>query len=704
MKTHKYFLLLLILSALAMFFVNGCDKRMVEVPEYFIQSMIATPNAIFPDNNTNTYSEIAVTVVDEDNSPVSGETVAFKVLADDQGVFLGNVTATATTSDNGIAIAQFNDQGQVGSVTIQASIGGKKRSVVVNVVSYNIQSVMASPTYLYPDNNETTYSEIRATVVDVNGQPATGETVSFKVLADSLGLFLGSVDATAVTGEDGIAISQFNDNGQLGTATIQASIGDASQTVIVNVIPVPDPEELAITTLTATPTVIYADGSEDTYSVIRAFVEDTNGYPAIGDTVNFRILSPGNLLGYVSAYAVTDNYGVAKTEFHDQGIVGVATIEASILNSSTTVVVSIEEVPSYHISNMTASPAYIYADNGITYSEIAVVVRDDDNFAVTGEYVQYRTSMGHILYNIMTDSTGVATSTFWDDGTIGTAVIDAFVGDVSSTIEVPIYETPQIDSLRMVCQAEAHVATVVEVKVTAFDSTGVVADGTIITFETTDGYFQNATGEEIGTLAQATTNNGIAKVNLYTDERAGEATISAYAQDEYVEKQITILPGVGRNISLVANPMVVHVNAGETSTTTAIVTDNYGNPVSTTVFFASSFGNITPSSTTNSAGIASATFSPGVEAGVVEITAEADSALATTQITVISDQVYSMEFAYSGKIDINILGTGGQESAEIVLNLYDSNGNLIDDNDSLWVNFGFVTAPMPTGSNPVGAN
>ncbi len=353
----------------------------------------------------------------------------------------------------------------------------------------------------------------------------------------------------------------------------------------------------------------------------------------------------------------------------------------------------------YYITNMTANPNVIYADNGITYSEIAVTVKNEDNFAVTGEEVRFRTSLGNILFKVNTDSTGVAHSTFWDNGTTGTAIIEAFIGSVNASTEVIIEDAPPIDNIGIDAPDNMVVGNMNQIKAYVTNTLGPVPNNTIVVFDTDLGDFRDAEGTDLGSTTQVLTSNGIAKVNFDCGTSTGTATISVTVSNVQEQVVIPIKPGSPHNMDLTANPNWLQVNSGETSTVTAIVRDNFSNRVGAGVGvdFTASLGNITAFSTTDSMGTALAFYSPGVQAGIAQIEAVADSASAVTTITVASDGVYSLEFAFSGKIDIQLQGTGGNESAEIVVNLYDSNGNLIDEDIGVW--FQFITGPAGANIN-----
>ncbi len=60
MKTKKLVLIITSVIVLTLLAIIACDKRVLEVPEYYIQNVIANPNTIHPDNDLQTYSQISV--------------------------------------------------------------------------------------------------------------------------------------------------------------------------------------------------------------------------------------------------------------------------------------------------------------------------------------------------------------------------------------------------------------------------------------------------------------------------------------------------------------------------------------------------------------------------------------------------------------------------------------------------------------------
>ncbi len=226
-----------------------------------------------------------------------------------------------------------------------------------------------------------------------------------------------------------------------------------------------------------------------------------------------------------------------------------------------------------------------------------------------------------------------------------------------------------------------------------------VPDGTIISFESNKGFFQTSDGTYLGTYVEIETINGSALTHFNAGTQKGIATISAYISDLSTSADITIHPGPPIYMYLNPDTNIVMAGSSENVLITAEVEDRYHNSVESgvSVNFATTLGSIIEWDDTDDYGIAETTFSPGITAGSAQITAEADSANATTFITVVSNEVSYIEFAFSGQVDIQVQGTGGQESFEFIVYLYDMNGNFINTPDT--VHFKFINAPNGTNLN-----
>ena len=98
------------------------------------------------------------------------------------------------------------------------------------------------------------------------------------------------------------------------------------------------------------------------------------------------------------------------------------------------------------------------------------------------------------------------------------------------------------------------------------------------------------------------------------------------------------------------------------------------------VRFTSSLGNITPTAITDGSGHASVTLSPGVEAGLAEITVTIETASGQIRgnatVTFISGRPNSIEL-FADPLHVAVAGTGGNSTSTIRAEIRDANGNLV---------------------------
>jgi hypothetical protein len=360
-----------------------------------------------------------------------------------------------------------------------------------------------------------------------------------------------------------------------------------------------------------------------------------------------------------------------------------------------------EELPSYTIHSMTAMPDVIYADNNITTSQIKVVVRKEETSAASNITVRFLADIGGIINYTTTDSMGIAVTDFYDSGEQGIATIEARAyvlrNDVevlvaSEVISVTIEAVPEVNSLNLNINAEEFpVNEVTMIQSQAFYANNLpVPDGTMITMETTKGFFQSdLEGTSMGNYLILSTQNGTVSTYWNTGTQStpvsDPALVTAKVALQEVENEVSILPGDPRWMTL--TPDVTEIEAGSNTNINieALVKDTYGNPVLAGIGVEFSFeedselGTLNPTLVpTDEFGLCSTSYSPGNVSGTAIINAVADSANTTTAITIMSDEVSSIEFDFDGVVDIYRQGSGGDESFEAQVNLKDMNGNPID--------------------------
>jgi hypothetical protein len=570
------------------------------------------------------------------------------------------------------------------AVLLLTFVGCDKRTFEPD--SFVIKELVA-PDSLYSGVEAT----IEALVVDKEDVPVSGETVTFKTER-------GVIQAKVVTDDFGIATATFSHNVLTAdpvSTTIEAYIHKSTVTKTIWLRK--HPGDYTIFRLTATPSIIYADNNVTT-SEIRATIKDKDGFGAPNQTVRFS-----SNYGQITTMVVTDDAGIATATFGDNGdlpdadnpLVIRATIDQheAILTAPDIV---IEPVSDDYELTLTVDPSVIYADNNITYATVKAQVRDSDGYPVVEESVQFGSNIGSVISQVMTDNTGIATTTFWDAGQMGTATIFARIGNTEKTVEVSILETPEVASIVLDVQEEYLLEQIVTIRAYAENVNGdPVSDGTLVVFTATNGGFGEETMES---SAQANTSRGYAQVTFNTGTNAGTLEVTATIGAVSTTEQSYIFPGPPAFVSLRTEkkdagedefspvpPGGLPVNYHGEVRVRASVKDLFNNSVSAgnALIFETTLGAIQEIAATNDQGIAYAEYFAGVSSGTAQITATAvlpsedEPAIGTTVLNFYSTDVQAIVFVDQEEVYLNVQGVGGLESATLMVNLRDYNGNLV---------------------------
>lgn len=260
------------------------------------------------------------------------------------------------------------------------------------------------------------------------------------------------------------------------------------------------------------------------------------------------------------------------------------------------------EVESYNIISMTATPDTIYADNNETYSSVRVHVRDDDNFPVVDEPVRFRTNIGGIIYQVNTDSMGVAETVFYDNNQLGEATIEAFVGNSSETTIVNVVEVPDPPSVDVASIGFAFTGQVdiqvqgtggqesFELKANLKDANGnPVLQPKLVYFELLHApQGTNISNEPTG-IDSVWSDNGQATVWINSGSESGTVQVKAYTyrQDgtevSATKSNIVVHGGPPNSVSISTSGISSGVDMGAgvwKIELAAMITDVLGNPVS----------------------------------------------------------------------------------------------------------------------------
>lgn len=272
----------------------------------------------------------------------------------------------------------------------------------------------------YPDTlNSGVEGTIEAQVVTKNGGPAVDQTVSFKANR-------GIIQGQATTNEFGLARVKYFHNVQDDPedVTIEASIHQSTKVAHITVVPFVG--EYVITSLTADPATIYADGNI-TYSIITAKVEDSEGFPVVEETVRFKTSPVGSVISLV----MTDERGIATTTLWDSNEVGTATVSAHIGPASASVIVEIVETPEIESITIVNELADLSLETEMTLRAQVMNILGDP--VADGTLVTFTATKGEFEDNINmgTTSNGQASVPYNTGLSAGDLTVTARVGNVT---------------------------------------------------------------------------------------------------------------------------------------------------------------------------------------------------------------------------------------------------------------------------------
>lgn len=368
------------------------------------------------------------------------------------------------------------------------------------------------------------------------------------------------------------------------------------------------------------------------------------------------------------------------------------------------------------VTDFFMSDSVLYEDNGQTFITAYVQVRDNNQFPVYGQRINFKSGVEQVRFNpssAVSDSSGIATTIIYISGKAllpgqneRLTSIGAYIGtNLQLEIPVKIMDKPAVETI--IFEPEIIPASKLNqnrtLRARPFDvNDRPIADGTIVTFYTTRGHFiRSGSNEIVENQISVSVRDGVAQATYNTGTVSGPAEV--YAKSSGVEstrRNFIIQPGSPRYISLTPEKSAVLIN-GETIKVTAELTDQYTNVIGNKAMtFNTSLGSITATVNTDENGIAEAFFTPGSEAGNAQISAAADSANASIMININSSDVQSMSFTNQNSISLNVQGSGGVESQTIGVRLFDMSNNVVT--ESKRVLFTKVSAPLGVtmGNNP----
>jgi len=267
----------------------------------------------------------------------------------------------------------------------------------------------------------------------------------------------------------------------------------------------------------------------------------------------------------------------------------------------------------------------IFAGGMVSRTVTATVLHLQLWTPVTGTVVKFGTSVGFMNPITGVTQNGIATATLVTEPEPGTAIVTASVlldperwwdSDRWSMIHVPLLPPAQhLELVAMPGTLPADGQSMAAITATVSNGAGLpLADGTPVTFTTS-----------LGTVAPsgAATAGSIATTTLIADLQIGVATVTATAEGITGTVAVAFVPLAPHTVAVQAADAELPADGQSTTAITATVTDEFGHRVAdgTPVTFSTSLGDIAPTVGATSGGIATATLTASIDAGVATVTA-----------------------------------------------------------------------------------
>ncbi|MFZ3044581.1 MAG: invasin domain 3-containing protein [Desulfatirhabdiaceae bacterium] len=388
-------------------------------------------------------------------------------------------------------------------------------------------------------------------------------------------------------------------------------------------------------TLTATPGKIPADGFSSS-TISARIVDNSNAEVAAGTSVTFKTTlgkfwdgSQEIKVVTTSSYLLGDNVAISLIAGEISGTALVTCIRGGVSQANN---VENGDLPAATIK-LTVDPEKIPAD-GYSASVILAELTDSGGNPVgNGTQVTFTTTLG-------TFSNGTQTVTLSVSNGAGSVLVSLIAGTtpgiaqvvcssngVTQITAVQIGDLPaaaiELSADPSMLYADGSSQSVISAYL--IDSTGQpVAKGTIVSFNTTMGTFQN---NDVNFQTTTLDETGIATATLTAGTTAGIATVTCTSSGVSQSININIVK-LQYEIVLSANPTIIWADGFSQSVISAYLTDNNGQPVAqgTVVSFHTTLGtfqngdvNFT-TTTIGDTGIATATLTAGTTTGIATVT------------------------------------------------------------------------------------
>jgi protocatechuate 3,4-dioxygenase beta subunit len=352
-------------------------------------------------------SNLQVELANTNGCPLTGNLAGVSVTFDGPGSGAGGFFAASGSDDvtvgtdaNGVATAPpFTANYTAGSYSVDAhSDYGTVELYLTNTATGLAASIAASGASQEATVNSQYAQPLQAQVLDANGKPVQGATVTFSIATGATGAsasFLGGgAQTTATTRSDGLATSPpLVANGSPGRFSAAASTTDLATAATFSLT-----NHAAANTLTATAPVGQTATVAHQYALpLRARVLDASGQPIEGASVTFTLPAAASSAG--ASFPGGSNQASALTDASGQASSPPLTANTAAGRfTATAAVAGVATALSYPLENLAGKPATMTAgaaDGETTPAgtrfpiRLAVTVKDANSNPVAGATITF---------------------------------------------------------------------------------------------------------------------------------------------------------------------------------------------------------------------------------------------------------------------------------------------------------------------------
>ncbi|MBN2008351.1 Ig-like domain-containing protein [candidate division KSB1 bacterium] len=561
------------------------------------------------------------------------------------------------------AIESIQAQSQDVTATILATKGSIQATHTVDLKGIKF-ALSATPDSINADGVASTY--IKAIVKET--------TSNLAVVDHAIGFAsdLGTIPTFAYTNDFGVAMISFVSATQPGTATITATCGTIEETVPVYMLG-SLPKKIWFISENEDP--LLRNGSDFTLVSI-AVVNDLN------QSAPDVIVNLSATYGSVPKTVWTNSDGQASFAYTtDSGESdGSTVITASWGNIQSSITIPLLGIQ----VSASADPDSILAD-GVSNSTIRIEVKQTtSHMAIGGQWISLSTASGTIAPSTSTDAQGVAYAQYTSGTTPGLASVTVAVGTLERSVNLYLLNQ-QPASITFDPDSEPVLRdglSTKDVSLTVLDELDQPVANFPIHLSTSAGSVPTQV---------ITDNDGRATFQFRTDAGTLDADATITASNGTLQNTFTIsLMGLVVDITPVPDTLAadgestseIRVEVKQLSTSLAVT--NYP------IRFAATLGTITPTSTTDDLGVATATYSAGVTPGISVMTVIVGKLVLTKNIFLVSDDPNDVVLTVQSNY-IYVKETGNVEQTQIYATVLGISGQPLE--SEVGVTFEIIRGP-----------